>query len=73
MAYDKSDGTGASTSRQQPLFTDLAADEKDLGVTEIESLCMVCERNVSWRPGSPYVQLVSSFLCAPGNYEAATD
>ena len=38
---------GDASSAQQPLFKGLAAGEKDLAVTEIESLCMECERNVS--------------------------
>ena len=38
---------GDTGSAQQPLFKGLAADEKDLGITEIESLCMKCEGNVS--------------------------
>ena len=44
---EEAHGDAGSSQQQGPLFKGLAADEKDVGVTEIESLCMECERNVS--------------------------
>ena len=36
-----------SVTVKEPLFKILAADDDDTGITEIESLCMACEKNVS--------------------------
>lgn len=33
---------------EKPIFRDLAADDPDQEATEIESLCMNCEKNVNF-------------------------
>ena len=67
------EGTDDSNDgKRGPLFRNLALDEVDPDVTEIESLCMECERNVC-------VNLYSSLcypshvICMLGNNEALID
>jgi zinc finger protein len=65
---EEAHGDAGSSQQQGPLFKGLAADEKDVGVTEIESLCMECERNGMTRLLLTKIPMfkevvVSSFQC----------
>ena len=39
----------SGSNEQQPIFRDLTAEEENPEATEIESMCMACEKNVSGR------------------------
>ena len=42
----KKENMAEQHEKKKPLFRDINADEDDSEVTEIESLCVSCEKNV---------------------------
>lgn len=55
------------STNPEPIYLKLSADDPDLGTTEIESMCMNCEKNVS-RIFENFLTSWLMFTFVSGNY-----